>query len=343
MSSIKKSILFLNKESEPVGAGESRTDGDAIAKSTTEGLSEVMDRVTLGEKMETETREPGTLSDGPAEPETPTGGSGEAGTQAGGPGNQGSAGKTTEEKGKRRTGAQKRKAQREKRRQQEDDGGTKESTPEEGASAGTPLSGKRPRETPSTGPEKALLKRSRTTTYASAAAEEGHKVAIFRDGYPKTTLTAEEAKGAKGVIREMLWELPETAVPNIKQITLFQGTLQVVCADQMSRERFLAGLTSGVRLGEETLKVAPWEDLPKLTSASVWLPTSGRTAQVLLKRLELQNQGLSAGSWYVAHCREEPKGTLLAVGIDEESVEYLRRKGNKLYFLDRLVDVKVSV
>lgn len=88
---------------------------------------------------------------------------------------------------------------------------------------------------------------------------------------------------------------------------------------------------------------APWEGLPKLISASVWLPTSGQIVQVLLKGLEQQNRGLSAGSWVRYSWQEEPEGTLLAAGINEESAEYLRRKDSNLYFLDRQVDVKVSV
>ncbi len=47
-------------------------------------------------------------------------------------------------------------------------------------------------------------------SYASVFKRSGPRVAIFREGYPKTQLTEEESKEVKVKIQLMLWDFPAT-------------------------------------------------------------------------------------------------------------------------------------
>ncbi len=66
-----------------------------------------------------------------------------------------------------------------------------------------------------------------------------------------------------------------------------------------------------------------------------------KVREVLLGRLDAQNPGLQAEGWFVTYRQSGPQGTLLALGIGENLVEYLGARKDRVYFLNRLIDVRV--
>ncbi len=71
-------------------------------------------------------------------------------------------------------------------------------------------------------------------------------------------------------------------------------------------------------------------------------PCPLKPTEVLLRRLDAKNPGLQAEGWFVTYRQSGPQGTLLAMGIGEDSVEYLGAWKDHVYFLDRLIDVRVQ-
>ncbi len=101
------------------------------------------------------------------------------------------------------------------------------------------------------------------------------------------------------------------------------GVLQVHCANRDRVDRFVNGFSTGIPFREERLRVVPWKQLPSLTKAMVWLPGLSKPTEVLLGRLDTQNPGLQAEGWFVTYKQSGLLGTLLAMGIGEDSVECL--------------------
>ncbi len=149
----------------------------------------------------------------------------------------------------------------------------------------TPQDKRRPLQTSSSKKwiEKNLAKKTQMETSVFNLKSRGPKMAISRDGHPRTMLTKEESKEVWVMVCSMLWKISLAEVRNIDRIVYHLGTLQNQCANRDSADQFLKGLSTGVPFGEDRPRVKPWEQLLRLIKAMMWLPSLPRTPSQLLE------------------------------------------------------------
>lgn len=99
---------------------------------------------------------------------------------------------------------------------------------------------------------------------------------------------------------------------------------------------------------------APWEgaklalvnraDIPSLTKSSVFIKGWGSkfSAEQVLKVLGKQNRGLVVEKWEIFHREETQTGTLIVVGIDQDSMTHLKQSNGKAFFVSQAVYFKVG-
>ena len=72
------------------------------------------------------------------------------------------------------------------------------------------------------------------------------------------------------------------------------------------------------------------KDISKPHKFDVFFPNLNKSCDGILKLLERQNKGLITKSWTILKCKAKYGGTVMKIGVDKESFEFMRRKSNKL-------------
>ncbi|XP_031329836.1 uncharacterized protein LOC116160842 [Photinus pyralis] len=136
------------------------------------------------------------------------------------------------------------------------------------------------------------------------------------------TLSEEETGRLQTWILDRVDALAVGAVsPKFTECRHRGGALLITCADQASVDWLRSELGS----------VAPWEgaklrfveakNLPKPIRAHVWIPGAQVEPEKILKRIEIQNAGVTTSNWRVVDRKEDPKGQTLIVLMDQTSWE----------------------
>ncbi len=102
-------------------------------------------------------------------------------------------------------------------------------------------------------------------------------------GLPKDMADRGREQGSQG--DDPLYALgsPRKGFRNVERIVHHLGVLQVHGANWDSVDRFVNGFSTGILFREERLSVVPWDQLPSLAKATVWLPGFSKPTEVLLR------------------------------------------------------------
>ncbi|KAK9707746.1 protein of unknown function (DUF4780) [Popillia japonica] len=144
------------------------------------------------------------------------------------------------------------------------------------------------------------------------------RIAILSKAYPETTLSANaQAAVEEAIVEEMFdgWE---------------PGLILVECESPHSAERLRLKVPVLKNWKGAQLTTCKGEDIPKSHTATLFLPRSQEQAhEKLLALIEAPNEGLRTGVWSVLSLKDEGKGQLLRVGIDDSSHQTIKSKGKQ--------------
>ncbi|KAL7725316.1 hypothetical protein ACLKA6_012645 [Drosophila palustris] len=123
--------------------------------------------------------------------------------------------------------------------------------------------------------------------------------------------------------------------PVCKDVGWFQGNVKVIaCNDERSAELYKTAVSN---IGEvypgAKLVAVNWKDVPVRPRARLWIPSSIKEPERLLKMLQRCNPGLPTHDWKVAKIEEMPEPTNQAVMIlNKESFAPIDAAGGELNF-----------
>lgn len=191
-------------------------------------------------------------------------------------------------------------------------------------------------------------KRPKTTgsagSYAQATGDWSLRVAIARESDPQSGFTEEQISEFSDAVIEAVLRTPSgsnSIMPQFTSTRLWEQCLLVTAANAQSRDWLLRELANiqpwaGVRL------MAVDTGALRLTRATLWVPgRRHRPDAEVLRILELQNPGLSTSRWRVRMRREDEKGLLLVVGLDNQ-VSTLRNRGPYLFYGTTRASVQIK-
>ncbi|KAM8702679.1 hypothetical protein ACLKA7_000809 [Drosophila subpalustris] len=123
--------------------------------------------------------------------------------------------------------------------------------------------------------------------------------------------------------------------PICKDVGWFQGNEKVIaCDDNRSAELYKTAVASvGEVYPGAKLEAVNWEEVPVRPRARMWMPSTIKEPEQLLKILQRCNPGLPTHDWRVAKIEETPGPTHQAVIIlNKESVAPIDADGGELNF-----------
>ncbi|KAM8714836.1 hypothetical protein ACLKA7_001239 [Drosophila subpalustris] len=132
--------------------------------------------------------------------------------------------------------------------------------------------------------------------------------------------------------------------PVCKDVGWFQGNVKVIaCDDERSAELYKTAVSN---IGEvypgAKLVAVNWKDVPVRPRARLWIPSSIKEPERLLKMLQRCNPGLPTHDWKVAKIEEMPGPTNQAVMIlNKESLAPIDAAGGELNFGFSSVHIRV--
>lgn len=193
---------------------------------------------------------------------------------------------------------------------------------------------------PSQNPQKiakhnqAATKPSQPTGVSYSKVVSAIKMAVISGTHPDTKLTAEQGKQVQGAILQEIWKCQPGKGPKFNHSQTEHGMVHFHCADIEAAEWLKTVIPNLNPWEGANLRVLPSKDVAPRVRASVWIPRELLDADDptrTLRCLKTQNEGIDADDWKVFNIKNEPKGSILVVGMDENSLKVLTKKGFKLY------------
>lgn len=182
-------------------------------------------------------------------------------------------------------------------------------------------------------------------SYAQAAGDWSLRVAITRENEPEADFSEVQLSEFSDAVAEAVLQTPSgssTALPQFISTRSWRQHLLITAANEYSRDWLL----------RELVNIQPWEGVRliatdptalRLNRATIWVPgRRHRPDQEVLRILELQNPGLVCTNWRIRMRREEERGLLLVVGIDNASVNLIRRSGLCLFYGTTRASVQIK-
>lgn len=176
------------------------------------------------------------------------------------------------------------------------------------------------------------------TSYAEAASSI--KVAILPSD-PEKILSQEELTAVEdAIVREMLSGAEHKI--RFTGVHFRPGMLIVDCVDEHTAQWVKERAPQLKKWEGTALKACVGDDIPKVHLITVFFPRSKElsTEEVLALVLS-QNEGVQTRLWKVLSSKEEGSGRLLTLGIDEGSLENIKKGGSTLFY--RFGKIPVSV
>jgi hypothetical protein len=119
--------------------------------------------------------------------------------------------------------------------------------------------------------------------------------------------------------------------------------IDIVCANQLTVEWVKAHFIKHRPWEGACLVVIPFNALPKPYKCTVFVPFLGfDTPSEILMGIKNQNSGLQVEKWEILGARRLPKGWLLTLGVDRDSIQGLKNVQNSPFLCSQRVNFKFS-
>lgn len=115
--------------------------------------------------------------------------------------------------------------------------------------------------------------------------------------------------------------------PNFLDFSHRPGWILVTCENQESADWLVGALGQIKPWPEATLSPMKESELPKPATATTYFPKCEcKSVQLALTLLRAQNKGLNTEVWRVLHSRDDGNGWIVALSLDDPSVEALQSR-----------------
>lgn len=151
---------------------------------------------------------------------------------------------------------------------------------------------------------------------------------------PARVFKEEETLEFLDAVGNALFQLPEeSAIPTFLSTVRRDHYIIVTATDEYSRN-WLLNSTTGLSIWEGSkINAIPAKEIPKLEKGLLWFPGKQKLEnEELLRRMKRQNPVIKNLQWKIFSRHEEPHGTRLFIGIDQESYKHVKSIGNQLYW-----------
>lgn len=168
------------------------------------------------------------------------------------------------------------------------------------------------------------------------------KAAVLASNFPETILSKEQCSQVEELIADEIEATPRSE-HNLRfgGISFRPGMVLVNCKNTFTVDWLKAAVPRLKKWTGPALAVRTGDDLPKPATVTIYLPrSSGKNTEQLFRGLVTQNIGLNPQVWHVLHKKDDGKGQLFTLVIDEPSCEYIRSEGYQLHY--RFGTVSVS-
>jgi len=167
-------------------------------------------------------------------------------------------------------------------------------------------------------------------SYARAA-QEGIRVAIICEDYPRGHISRDNFADIKRAISQLVDGLPEEGfTPRLVDSYWSKGAAIMVCQDTETRGWLESKAPTMAAWEGSRLKVVGLDALPTYKRVVAWFPGPVEDTERLLLRLSKLNRGLDTGNWRVYKRKEELNGVRLVLSIDTASVCSVQEENKKL-------------
>lgn len=160
------------------------------------------------------------------------------------------------------------------------------------------------------------------------------KYVIVSSDYPQTLLTDEHSSEIQTLLtNEMLKIKDEESLPRFWSCYLRHGSLLVFSADEKSKDWLVETVPSLAVGNDIILKTGPAKDILQTTKISLFVPKLFKdlSQDQVIHLVKSQNTGLRADLWQILECKEEEKGRMLNMAIDEESFKIIKNLNYKIH------------
>lgn len=154
------------------------------------------------------------------------------------------------------------------------------------------------------------------------------KTAVVPEDYPKTKLTEEQSTQTQQAILDKI--KPGMAVsPQFQGAKFEQGALLLYCSNEETWSWLYSTVDSLKPWDGANLKVILAKDLQSMEKVIFTAPRELKEAKpdVIFKKIEGQNGGLSTEDWKVLHTKQTDNGQTIVCLIDAEAVRTLETRG----------------
>lgn len=186
-------------------------------------------------------------------------------------------------------------------------------------------------------------KRSRQEdTQATASSSKGSykemvasiKMAVSLDNYPEGRMTEDQCKKLQLAITREIWKCPPGKGPQFTS-SYPQGGILIVKCNNEDAKNWLLQVVPGLSPWEgAVLRVGHAGDIIKTAKVLVWVPkdiVETTKPREILSLLETQNMELKTADWRIINCKSEPLGITIVLGLDENTLKELEKRGYKAF------------
>lgn len=167
-------------------------------------------------------------------------------------------------------------------------------------------------------------------SYATVVRTE--RVVILPKTFPGTTLSAKDLTLLEEALVEEMFSGWDYKL-KFGGIHFRPGMLLIDCETPQSAEWLREKVPHLSNWKGVELQVRARDDIPKSHTAKLFLPRSqGQTTDKLLKLIEAQNEGLSTTLWKIVSKKDEGKGQILRIELDDLSYKRIKNNGYTIHY-----------
>ncbi|KAL7726480.1 hypothetical protein ACLKA6_001102 [Drosophila palustris] len=187
-------------------------------------------------------------------------------------------------------------------------------------------------------PHRPPRNRGSNRAFFAQIAKERVLIGVLDRGNPDGRIPRSQWKWVESALAAQCFQLLEKEPgppPVCKDVGWYQGNVKVIaCDDNRSADLYKAAVaTVGEVYQGAKLAAVDWEEIPVRPRARMWIPSTIKEPEQLLKMLQRCNPSLPTHDWRVAKIEETPGPTHQAVIIlNKESLAPIDAAGGELNF-----------